>query len=284
MSIVTSPYTIPAALKRADDIMGPHRQWEPVNETQRQFLELYDIARGEVSGLPEIESIASWKADAINSFLTQRGFAIQLEPFEPDTFGLAAVFKMLLSWLFPGTPSDIVTPNQKVYPGVLIEDRVPLFEVAGHNSPVVIIPTISQDTVSLTMLDTPPTDEFEMIATAHKFAASLLGRKSVEVHFPMVDLDLRVELSWLRGLWTYSEGGVKGEVTQALRQTKFKMNEFGVKIEEAVAMAVTMEMAFVSSRYVINRPFLMWVNRRGLSLPLFVGYITPEDWKNPGTL
>ena len=63
------------------------------------------------------------------------------------------------------------------------------------------------------------------------------------------------------------------------------MNQLGVRIEEAVAVMVAgMALAAEVHRHVINRPFLMWVTRPGLSLPLFVGYITREDWKDPGEL
>ena len=59
-------------------------------------------------------------------------------------------------------------------------------------------------------------------------------------------------------------------------------NEEGVRIEEAAAVGIAFAAAFLPHRHVIDRPFLMRVERPGLSLPLFVGYITEEDWKNPG--
>jgi len=33
--------------------------------------------------------------------------------------------------------------------------------------------------------------------------------------------------------------------------------------------------------YVINKPFLMWITRQGLSKPLFVAYLNKDVWKDP---
>lgn len=35
---------------------------------------------------------------------------------------------------------------------------------------------------------------------------------------------------------------------------------------------------------VIDRPFLCWIERPGIPVPLFLGHITEEDWKSPGSL
>jgi hypothetical protein len=36
--------------------------------------------------------------------------------------------------------------------------------------------------------------------------------------------------------------------------------------------------------YIINRPFLMWIMRPGLSRPLFVAYLNTDVWKDPSGL
>ena len=98
----------------------------------------------------------------------------------------------------------------------------------------------------------------------------------------MVDLDVKVTLEWLKGMWTLPQSGPRLKVTQALRQTKVEMNQQGVRIQEAAAFGIAFAAVFLPHRHVIDRPFLMWVERPGLSLPLFVGYITEEEWKKPG--
>src|SRR5207302_1810865 len=172
MSLVTSPYTIPAAFVATEHVVhpnglwvvGPERRWNPVNEQQRRYLEIFEIARKEVSAIPEIEAKGSFVAEVLNEFLRVHGFAMELEPFAPD--------------------------------------------------------------------------EFAMIATARQLMATRQQARTTQVLFPMVDLDLKVALQWLKGMWTLPQSGPQLKVTQAFRQTKVKMNEEGVRIEEAAAVGI----------------------------------------------
>ena len=289
MSLVTSPYTIPAAFVATEHVVhpnglwvvGPERRWNPVNEQQRRYLEIFEIARKEVSAIPEIEAKGSFVAEVLNEFLRVHGFAMELEPFAPDEFAVAAVFQVVLAWFKAGKAQTIVRSDGKTSPGVLMEHDMPSFTVPGHENPVISLPTKTADTVYLTMIE-KPADEFAMMATARQFMATRQQARTTQVLFPMVDLDLKVALQWLKGMWTLPQSGPQLKVTQALRQTKVKMNEEGVRIEEAAAVGIAFAAVFLPNRHVIDRPFLMWVDRPGLSLPLFVGYMTEKDWKNPG--
>jgi len=289
MSLVTSPYTIPTAFVATEHVVhpnglwvvGPERRWNPVNEQQRWYLEIFEIARKEVAAIPEIEAKGSFVAEVLNEFLRVHGFSMELEPFAPDEFGVAAVFQVVLAWFKAGKAQTIVRSDGKTSPGVLMEHDMPSFTVPGHENPVISLPTKTADTVYLTMIE-QPADEFAMIATARQFMATRQQARTTQVLFPMVDLDLKGALQWLKGMWTLSQSGPQLKVTQALRQTKVKMNEEGVRIEEAAAVGIAFAAVVLPNRHVIDRPFLMWVHRPGLSLPLFVGYITEEDWKNPG--
>ncbi len=288
MSLVTSPYTIPAAFVAAEHVVhpnglwvvGPERGWNAINEQQRQYLEIFEIVRKEVGLIPEIETTASFVANVLNEFLRRHGFSIELKPFAPDEFGVAAVFQLVLAWFKAGKAQNITRSDGKTYPGVLMEDDVPSFTIPGHGNPAISLPTKTADKVYLTMIE-KPVDEFALIATARQFMATRQQAKTTQVLFPMVDLDRKVELEWLKGMWTMPQSGPQLKVTQALRQTKVKMNEEGVRIEEAVAVGIAFAAFILPNRHVIDRPFLMWVERPGLSLPLFVGYITEEDWRNP---
>ena len=252
-----------------------------MNEQQRRYLEIFEIARKEVGSIPEIEAKGSFVAEVLNEFLRLHGFSMELEPFAPDEFGVAAIFQVVLAWFKTGKAQNIVRSDGKTYPGVLMEHDMPSFTVPGHENPVISLPTKTADIVYLTMTE-KPADEFAMIATARRLMETRQQARTTQVLFPMVDLDLKVALEWLKGMWTLPQSGPQLKVTQALRQTKVKMNEEGVRIEEAAAVGIAFAAVFLPNRHVIDRPFLMWVDRPGLSLPLFVGYITEEDWKNPG--
>jgi len=284
MSTTVCTYPIVAATVRSEDILGPNRVWEARNAMQAHYLEEFFAAcRGEVD-ISEIESIASWEADVINRFLAERGFSIQLEPFDPLTFGVAAVLDLLVEWIQEGTVTTVVTDGVDQYPGVRIAKKgVSFFTAPGHSNPIARLATKSGDKVYVTMLDDPP-EGFDLVAKAEAFSAGLEICWDYDgLVFPMITLDQEVNISWLLGMETVQEStGRRAWVTQALQQTKLRMNEKGARVESAAAAAVTLEACIMPKPdYVINKPFLIWFERDGLSRPLFVGHITTEDWTNP---
>ena len=64
------------------------------------------------------------------------------------------------------------------------------------------------------------------------------------------------------------------------------MNEFGARAESAAFEVLEGAAGSITVKppHVIDRPFLIWFERQGLAKPLFVGHITEDDWRNPGTL
>ena len=81
MSITVTTYPIVGAVKGVDAILGVDRNWKAVNAMQKEFLEkFFVLGRNEAKDIKELETIASWKAEEINKFLSDRRFSIQLEP------------------------------------------------------------------------------------------------------------------------------------------------------------------------------------------------------------
>ncbi|MGB0388458.1 MAG: hypothetical protein ACPGWR_26870 [Ardenticatenaceae bacterium] len=286
MSTVFTPYPLVAALVKCEDFLGPQRQWRSVDEKQTRFLhEFFAFCREEVQDIPEIESVGSYSAEVINAFLRQRRFSIQLTPFPPGDFGTASVLDLNVTWLQAGARSRVRTADRKTFPGIYLKGRgVELLQLVNHPSYLVKLTTKSEDVVYLTPLDEAPS-EFDLSATIQKLRAQKLRRDQRSYHkgiiFPMVNLDMEIDTQWLLGLNTQGDDGLMAIISQALQQHKFKMNEFGARVKSAAAISVTRGGPIP---YVINRPFLIWIERPSLSHPLFAGYITPEHWEDPGDL
>ena len=292
MSIVFTPYPLVAALLKsekvlwAEDFLGPQRHWNSVNKKQAHFLgEFFTPCRPEIKEIPEIESVASYHVEEINTFLRQHKFNIQLRPFPPGDFGTASVLDLNLTWLEAGIPTKVQTYNRQLFPAVYLKGRgVELLQLDNHEEELVKLTTKSGDIVYLTMLDQDIASEFDLLTTIQtlkQFPRRDEWSYYQGVIFPMVDLDLEINTQWLLGLYTQSDNGIPAIISQALQQTKFKMNEFGARVKSAAAIAVTRGGPMP---YIINRPFLIWIERPGLSHPLFAGYITQEHWRNPGDL
>ncbi|MBI2046973.1 hypothetical protein HYT26_02320 [Candidatus Pacearchaeota archaeon] len=291
MSKTCVAYPIVAALRKAEELVKPVEKWRGSSLTCDRFLrEFLDKCREEISKIPEIESIASWSADEINKFLRDRGFDIQLQPLNKQEFGVASVLDMLVEWKEKGEATSVIRRNtHKTYPAVrIVEKHVDFFETNKHNHPIARLRTKSSDLVYMTILENLPDSHgsFKLMEIAEELSEgdesdNLIGG----VVFPMVNLNQLVDISWLKNTRTTGADGQPAIITQAVQQTKLRMNEEGARAQSAVAIGVLR--GCLPKRkydYIIDWPFLFWITRPGISKPLFVAYVTEDDWKNPGDI
>jgi hypothetical protein len=278
-------YPIVAALVASEIELGPDRQWNPANDKQRDFLDtVFKVSRAEVAKIPEIESICSKNFTTINTFLKDRGFSIQLDPFFPPDIGMASVLKLAIEWLEKGTAVEVPlhASEATMFPAVRLVKGLKFLHSAQHTHDVLEIATKTGDVVYLTATDSPIVS-----AELAAFSARLLGslgpsstRYSGAV-FPMVDLDHSPDISWLCMMSCADTDGNDAQIVQALQQTKFAMDEYGAKVESAVAIRMTRCAVVHEEPFVIDRPFVAMVMRPSLSQPIFVGYLDTDCWKRP---
>lgn len=296
LTSVTATFTpIITALVKAEDILGPNRHWRAVSPVQTNFLKKYFPKRGEIEGAlvdtsPEnplkVGSIASYAAEEINSFLASKGFNITLEPFtDPGEFGTASVMDVLVKWLHPGTSTKLVAADGQTYPAARLKRGVELGMSSISRTPVAYIDTQHPDCrVGLAVPTKPISDAFELVDFVESIRKARLHPdfQHQGLVFPKVSLDQRVNIDWIKGMSTTGDDGLPAIITQALQQTKYRMNEIGARAESAVALGITRGMS--PAPLVIDRPFVCWMEKVGVSLPLFAGYINYSDWKDPGSL
>ena len=79
---------------------------------------------------------------------------------------------------------------------------------------------------------------------------------------------------------------MKARITQALQQTKLRMNDTGGRCESAAAVAACLESCSIGPEnpYIIDKPFLLWLERPSLSQPLFALHLCEDVWKLPENL
>jgi len=292
MSNTTVVYPIVTALLKAEEIIGAQRTWRSVNPMQERFLkEFFTPARAESLSIAEIESIASFTAADINSFLHKRGFKIELPPFQSNgrvkEFGIASVLDLLVNWLKPGSATTLKGQDEQTYPAARLKTEVSSFyQATNHTYPIAQLKTTSDNLVCITRMDHALAN-FELLTYARQLADSLKPIYDYDaVVFPMVDLTQEVDVGWLINLETTSANGEPVKISQAVQETKLTMNEKGARAQSAFAGTVAVALAYRVPKpdLLIDGPFLIWFQRPGLSEPLFVGYITETDWKNPGSL
>lgn len=297
-SICAAFTPIVTALVKAEDILGPNRNWQPSNPRQTEFLNRYFSQRSEIEktladaspAQPlKIDSIASYTADEINEFLAKKGFNITLNPFtSPGEFGTASVMDVLVKWLNPGKSGQkLKAINNENYPAVILNGGVGILHSPTAENPLAYISTQHPDyKVWMTIPGKPIVDSFTLldyITDVRKGPLSIDGRHEGLI-FPKVSLDQRANIDWLKQMETTGKDGLPAIISQALQQTKYRMNEIGARAESAVAIGMTRGFAVRKEPLVIDRPFVTWMEKKGISFPLFAGYIDYPDWKDPGSL
>ena len=282
-------FPIVGCLKAAEEWLGQPLDWNAVNDDQQEFLELFFNAG--MDGIPALGQELRRKADAnigpINEWLKENGFTCKLtvDP-GPGGFAVASILDVLVEWLKKGSRRKI-TNEKGTYDGVHLKqnDGVAILQNAHvHPHPVARIATKSGDKVYMTPVDGLPEGRF---ALESKIRSILVGLEHPDyrfegVVFPMVNYDRQIDLSFLHGLNTKTVAPGFFCV-QAVQQTKFRMNETGARVESAAAMSMR-KMSAGPSPLVIDRPFLLWITREGISMPLFGGVFAEDVWSDPETL
>ena len=288
MSNTMVTYPIVTAVSEAEKQLSICGPWKSTNQQQQWFLQYYlACCRGEE--VPEIETFVSRKYEEINAILRDKGYSIQLEPFDPTgSVGFASILDFLLEWLREGKVTDIVTDDGEEFPAVHVDydQGLSFYEADGHEQPIIYLPTKSDHRVYMSIVD-QALEGFALIEKAEQLSGNNQRPWRGEFHegvtFPMVDLNQEVDLKWLVGMEALDAHGIPVEIAQALQQTKLRMNQFGARAQSAVAIEAR-SLGLPPPDYIIDRPFLLWIERDGLCKPLFTGYITPEDWKDPGDI
>lgn len=286
MSNTTTIVPIISALKKMLEHGSAIADFLSINSLQEQFLiKYFEAGKKDLISFSdkELESIASNDSEKINSFLKERGFDVDISPFEdPTDFGVASVLKVLTEWFEKGEKVKIRAANGQVYPGINLERSVyKLTRTKQHPNPIAEISCKNGDKVYITIADREYNtwnllDRVLLITKDREYQYGYDG-----FYFPMVDLDQKVDIGFFKGM--YFEGQkFPYKIKTAKQQTKFKMNEIGAKVESAVYFEAACAASAMEPNppLVIDRPFFVWIIKEGNNLPYFAGYITEEDWKD----
>ncbi len=292
-SYVSAFRAMTAALLAAEEkILGPNRTWYSVNRLKRIWLqEIFSVTRRENNLIKGMETEVSWEADIINAFLKRNGMTIELQPFGPDTFGFAAIMKAGAPWIVPGVQRSLTGADGETYPGALIEyerharkPNVAFRTSKRHGEPIVTLSTDSDVLVHLTKFN-QDLDAFDLAAQVNEiFFETERFYDFGGVHFPMVDLDVQPDVSWLLEMYTFLDDGRRAWLSQAIQQFKLRMNHLGAKAEDAFAGEITFECFSPKPTLQINESFLVVFEQPGLIQPLCSVVVRPDAWKDPGDI
>lgn len=195
-----------------------------------------------------------------------------------------SLLNLLVKWIVPGRRTRVTTRDRRRFPAVrLPESAVKFRRSTSHPAPIALISTVSGDTVYLTPMasrDCDPVALARLLTQASADCSRYAG-----IVFPMVDLEVKEDLNPLLGITLRAADGRLAWIGTAWHKSSLKMNENGARVEDVTSVRVSLGwQQRPSPDFVIDKPFLMWVQRPSLSVPLFVAHVTREDWRDPGVL
>lgn len=261
------------------DFLGLGRTWQPANDAQRRFLELYARFREDVTGMEDLKAKASKDIGILNAFLRENGFDIQLNPIpDPEGFGVVAILDRLVKWLVKGEERTIKV-GVKEHPAFRLEQGVSFFTI--NDQPAVCLETQSGDKVWLTFAD----QELSGLALTDKIFGLTIAQKRPKYEYkgvviPEVLINQKPDITFLLNMGTHDPQGQYWFIQQALQQAKFAMNKEGARIKVATAIGVMRGVAMEKPDLVFDRPFYLWImGREGSGLPVAMMYVDVDTWQ-----
>ena len=255
-----------------------YKQWQTTNETQQLFVHDYLAQHTDITKFKpdELKAWASKDYQELNDILAKEHFAIRLEPFPNNGFGMVAILDVMMEWSSPGTSKKITTKDNSIYAGVEIERGLNVFTSDKHAHPIACIQTKSGDMVWFTIAD-KPRNNFDLLQHIDTITKNIQEDDQYQsVMFPKIDLDQQPDITWLLKM---SYAGYF--IAQAKQQTKLKMNEFGAHVKSAAAIAMMRSMPPSHKKVLmIDQPFFCWIEKSGITIPIFAGYLDVDVWKD----
>ena len=282
------PYTPVAAVRKAEDILGPNREWRGSPGAQKAWLEaFYGPLYAEVLGIKEIVANATFNPDAHVAWMKEQNWPTERPNLGDGEFVSAACMDLLVHWAVPGYKRPLMAADGKEYAAVALgKDTIEIFETSV--GPVACLKTKTGDEVWLHMIDgvTAAGPELAALAGMRFDRKWLKPSQSYDgIVFPMVDFTDKKSLDWLVGLSTVTQGGQPAKVLDAVQRVELKMNHEGARARAAdeIRFGIT-SVRVPPPPLVIDRPFLAAFLRPGLAKPLFAAHLTQDAWKDPGGL
>jgi hypothetical protein len=300
LTVSLAPLTICEALRKGtQEFKLNYDAYVPANDIQKKFIATQYVPYVQNNmfdrfSAQELKAYFSDDYKYLNEILTQNGFTIQLAPFEKPNVGIVALQDVVVKWMQEGQKAPIHADG-KEYEGVSLYEHVS-FYTKGENNNLVIaeLRTKTDDKVYFVVQRDKPlfedsVEESVVAQSVMDYHAALHNNTYAQsnhfdgVIFPMIMYNKQPSIEWILDLEIGSY-----VIAQALQEVIFKMNEKGAQAKAATALELKFTMAPgpypVTETLIVDKPFLVWIERPGVSMPIFADYMLKQYWSNPGEL
>lgn len=243
-------------------------EWNPENDRQFDIVEAKKAIKLDL--IPELESISSKDVEVINKFLSTRGFNIRLHPEMLPGWAAASVLNVKTKWKNEAKSTEF-TKNGDTFDAFSMET-----DFTFYKNGIIELITEGSDRLFISMQSDVP-EKLDVWISQQ----DVQNRDRVYVNkivIPKIKYNKEVDISWMVGM-SNSNGDW---ISQALQETRFKMDEKGSHLESAAAMyLVSGSMSVQEVIYTVDEPFILWIQRPGLKTPLLAAYFDKDVWVNP---
>lgn len=273
-------YGVSAMLRAAAVCIGSEGL-RPTNTVQERFLRDLHAAPEDLARCPELRACAFRSPEAMGRFMGARNDEARAvaEPVDGSAIPrLYAASRLSLRWEWTSRATPLQDVSGVEYPGIH-HKGVGAFDAEGHEHPIarVDLRNPAGDAVWCT-IGPEPADELDLLATVTALRGRARRRsEDAKLTWPAVDLRAEPDIGWIVGL----ELSRDARVAAAVQRCEIQIDECGGRVEARTSMIVALGFERPAPHIVIDRPFLFWIERPGLALPLVAAWIAQGSWRLP---
>jgi hypothetical protein len=273
------------ALRRLQELVGPNKPIVfPNNQHAQDFKGQLERLREE---LPGLEKYLDGKAGVgpqgikdLNKFLAERGFSIRLDP-ERSEVGVVSVLKVGGAWRTrPETTTLMVeghdgASNEQA--AVRFRRGVSFHSVEGHAATVAKIPLVDGQALYVTKVEEGSPFMRQGAALAQYCGGLQVGDSSKDYAGVIIPMASLTETGDIPGLLGVRIGDFA--ISQALKQTNFRLDETGAVGESAAALGASRGLDF-RRPLEIDGTYATWFETSTGVVP-FAAVISPKHMLAP---
>jgi hypothetical protein len=248
------------------------------DQYQQWFLDAY--SKGAVTDLPQysdnLQVMTADSHDEIAAWFTGRGFPTTAKELPADYQAVGAIFDLHVNWKARATERTIYfpLPNQGGdirYEGVRMTDEFEIFNLIGHEHPLISIPTDQPGwTVYLVKAGKDENPDPAFLPARAKELMELPRTPSPMkiIIFPVIRMAGDIDVSWLAGM-----SGI-GSAEQKIR---FRFNAQG-RFPEKILEVIDPQVDTRPVTYLILRRFYFILAHSKMTYPAFVALSASDSW------
>lgn len=231
----------------------------------------------------ELHGLYSYDHEVLNTILLQKGLAPAFVPFTSLSFGILSIVDISLRWMHKGEHTTLEY-KKAYYPGVLFRKGSFTCKRSGnHPHPISCLRAHDGDMVYITAASSVPQTTFSFLELITKIRYSLVSTSEFSrCSFPKVFLCDTPDMRFLEDIEGEDRSGNRVTLSRIIQHIKFSMNEDGEVVKRTASGSYKIDAAKkLPHTLCINRPFFLWIERPGVTLPVFAAYIDENSWRDP---